>query len=466
MGAVGGDPQSGALETGWSRLRELGFVLGRQIAGAGGRNAQSGALEQGWSRLRELGLVRGCVFVGVGGSDPQSGALERAAAWGKRHAGGWSRAFEGVRLWVRCGEDPQSGALEVGAGAPGVDAAPPPHPGDPGEASTGPLRRYGSICGAWEGVGMRRSPLPTELKDVFSVAQARLFEVSASRLRARDLARPFPGIRRRESAFQIGDDDPEAALCERVSTYALRMTEHQFFSHVSAAILWGLPAPARLVRERGVDVAVLAPRRTPIGAGVIGHTARAEMTSVLRHPILDVAVASPASVWAQMGAYLHDIRDVVALADAVIRVPMHPADPPALARREELEQIASSGRHRGAARLRVALTLMNERSRSRPESWLRLLLGDEGCRGAEPNFDVVVDGCWQAQVDLAFAEERVAVEYEGEHHLTDPGQWAKDIERMERLADAGWRVIRVTKSDVFQHPERLLRRVRAALAVR
>jgi very-short-patch-repair endonuclease len=73
------------------------------------------------------------------------------------------------------------------------------------------------------------------------------------------------------------------------------------------------------------------------------------------------------------------------------------------------------------------------------------------------------DGGLIGIVDLAYPAHRVAIEYEGEHHLTDPAQWAKDILRYERLIAAGWLPIRVTKDELFRHPDRLVTRVRAAL---
>jgi len=70
---------------------------------------------------------------------------------------------------------------------------------------------------------------------------------------------------------------------------------------------------------------------------------------------------------------------------------------------------------------------------------------------------------WIAQVDFALPRIRLALEYEGEHHLTDPVQWAKDIARMERLIELGWRVMRVTQSDLFGTPELLVARIRRAI---
>ena len=87
----------------------------------------------------------------------------------------------------------------------------------------------------------------------------------------------------------------------------------------------------------------------------------------------------------------------------------------------------------------------------------------------EPEMNHVVrdrQGEFVACVDLAYPTHKIAIEYEGEHHLKDPEQWAKDIARYESLAAAGWFVIRATKADVFDARGDLVHRVRAALRAR
>ena len=38
------------------------------------------------------------------------------------------------------------------------------------------------------------------------------------------------------------------------------------------------------------------------------------------------------------------------------------------------------------------------------------------------------------------------MQYEGDHHRTDPQQWRRDIERDRRMQAEGWIVLRVTAS--------------------
>lgn len=283
--------------------------------------------------------------------------------------------------------------------------------------------------------------------------------VPASRLRAGDLRRPFHGVRATTGEDAVGED----LLLARAAQYAHRMTEHEFFSHVTAALLWGAPLPSALVRDARVETAVQWPRRAPATDGVRGHALRPELVQVVTHPGTGWRVASPASTWAMLGSRFRWIEDAVVAADALVRVPMHPADPPALTTIEQLAAAVKAGRRIGGALLQAAIPLVHVRSRSRPETLLRLLVTRPGVPTPEVNVDVYHRGEWLAQVDLGFPSERVLLEYEGGHHLTDPTQWAADIRRFDRLTEAGWRVIRVTKDDLFEHPQALLARIHRAL---
>ncbi|WP_233492331.1 endonuclease domain-containing protein [Blastococcus sp. TF02A-30] len=71
-------------------------------------------------------------------------------------------------------------------------------------------------------------------------------------------------------------------------------------------------------------------------------------------------------------------------------------------------------------------------------------------------------GRFVAIVDFAWPERRIALEYDGRWH-GEPGQFAKDRARLNRLTAAGWRVLFVTAEDM-RDPALLLRRIAAALA--
>lgn len=240
------------------------------------------------------------------------------------------------------------------------------------------------------------------------------------------------------------------------------MGDHEFFSHVTAAVIWELPLPASLLIAAPIHIAVVAPLRLPRSKGVRGHQAVSAQTRVREDPRTGLRLADPATTWAMLASVIVHPHDLVAVADAVVRD--WRAEP--LASVADLEAAIGRGRRVGINRLRNAMSDVRTRSASRPETRTRLALVEAGLEEPELNHDVYVDGIRLACVDLAYPRRRIAIEYEGEHHLTDPAQWAVDIARYDRLAAAGWRVIRVTKSELFERPGTLVERVRVAIAER
>ena len=125
---------------------------------------------------------------------------------------------------------------------------------------------------------------------------------------------------------------------------------------------------------------------------------------------------------------------------------------------------------RGMTSLRRAVELVRPGPLSRRESLLRLDVIRGGLPEPVPNH-VVVDshGRFVAMVDLAFVEYEVALEYQSDLHRP-PAAYRADVERLERLADAGWVVVQITAEGVSeggvsrrsaQTVERVRRRLRA-----
>lgn len=130
-----------------------------------------------------------------------------------------------------------------------------------------------------------------------------------------------------------------------------------------------------------------------------------------------------------------------------------------------VEAVSEAPGRRGLATARLALPLIRAGSESPGESLLRVLLHDAGMPPSALNFSVF-DRHTQfvARVDLAYVDQRVAVEYEGDHHRTDRAQWHKDIHRQGRLEDLGWRVVRVTAADL-RAPATLIAHLSRALSL-
>lgn len=299
----------------------------------------------------------------------------------------------------------------------------------------------------------------------FTTRDATRAGVSRSRLRSDEWDAPFYGVRAVPDAFDEDEDwgELEREHLHRAKALQPRLDEAQFNTHVTAAVAWRIPLPRNVLEGARVDLGVFAPARLPRIVGVKGHEVRRMLASVVTEPRTGLRVTSPASTWAMLATVLRHPYDLVAVADAVVRT--WRVDQP-LATIEQLQAAVSAGRRVGVGRLRAALPRARPRSASRPEVWVRLTLVDAGLPEPALNHDVFEAGTRLACVDMAYPDLKIAIEYEGEHHLRDPKQWAADILRYETLEAAGWIVVRVTKDELFRTPEVLLARVRRAIGRR
>lgn len=130
----------------------------------------------------------------------------------------------------------------------------------------------------------------------------------------------------------------------------------------------------------------------------------------------------------------------------------------------EVETVAGAHpRSRGAAALRRMLALVDGGAESPYETLTRLILVRAGIPVPRTQLPVLDEhGFVVAYVDMGWPEQRVAVEYDGAQHWTDPRQRRRDIERLADLEALGWIVIRVS-SDMLRTPATIVARVRAAL---
>jgi very-short-patch-repair endonuclease len=118
-------------------------------------------------------------------------------------------------------------------------------------------------------------------------------------------------------------------------------------------------------------------------------------------------------------------------------------------------------RSRGSRVARDVARLADGLAGSPQETRLRLLVHRAGLPAPVAQFRIFDAVGFVARVDFAYPELRLAIEYDGLWHA-EPGQFAKDRQRLNRLSAAGWRVIFVTAADLRQ-PERLLAPLAAEL---
>lgn len=112
---------------------------------------------------------------------------------------------------------------------------------------------------------------------------------------------------------------------------------------------------------------------------------------------------------------------------------------------------------RGIRRAREALNLMDPGAQSPRETWLRLVLIDDGLPAPRTQIEVR-DGRLRAFIDMGYDEPKVGLDYEGSHHSTERTQYVHDIGRAELVERSGWYDIRVVNEHSRQFILHRLRR--------
>ena len=304
----------------------------------------------------------------------------------------------------------------------------------------------------------RAKPLPQHLGSSFSVAAAARAGVTRNRLGASDLEAPFHGVRAvrvAAPALPRFEEDRRAhlALC---AAYAAAAPARFAFSHATAARIYGIPLPKRLEARAGLDVAVPPGYPQPRGRGIRGHRV-ACLTVRMIHGLHVLPIEL---VWLQLASLL-TLDELVVAGDHLVRRKR----PCSTISRLTFAVTQGQG-HRGCRLARLALADIRPGTDSPAESRVRLVVVRAGL--PEPSIGHTVtdaDGYWVGTPDLAFVEQRIAIEYEGDGHRTDARTFQDDIDRRERLQRAGWRVLRVT-SRHLEDPVLLASRVRDLLIER
>jgi very-short-patch-repair endonuclease len=101
------------------------------------------------------------------------------------------------------------------------------------------------------------------------------------------------------------------------------------------------------------------------------------------------------------------------------------------------------------------------------ETVARLVLIDAGIPA--PTTQVKVFGRFGeflARVDMAYEEVKVAIEYDGPQHWTDPAVRQRDIDKQFELTRLGWHVIRVSRDLLKYRRSTYVHRVDTALRER
>lgn len=281
----------------------------------------------------------------------------------------------------------------------------------------------------------------------FHIRDAEAVGISRSALRSREVVAPYRGVRA-PAQLELSDLD-------RCRVYLERMPPDHFFSHVTAARLWGMRLPWRLRGSRLLDVTAPLPLRAPRMRGVRGHhcgTGRIEV-----QPLHGVPVSSPVDTWRQLSTVL-SVDELVVVGDGLVC-----RKAPLLSSNQLGRALARHGGRRGVVALRAAYAQVRPGTDSARETELRMLMVAGGL--PEPRVNAIVSEAGATRLrygDLVYPDWRVIVEYDGDHHRTDRQQFAQDVLRLEELTAAGWTIVRVL-ADHLVDPFLVVDRIRRAL---
>ncbi len=253
--------------------------------------------------------------------------------------------------------------------------------------------------------------------------------------------------------------DDELTLVERCHALQTRMRDYHFFSHLTAAELYGLPLPRARPRNGTLHVTSLAPHPVMRRAGVTGHQLAIPDDGITT--IAGLRVAEPREMWRQLGSLL-TVDDLVVLGDALVqrREPLCTLDDLLLA-------TATGGGRPGRPRLVKALRWVRPGVDSPMESRLRLFIRDAGLPEPQVNGTILdAFGEFVALGDLVYPEHRVVVEYDGGHHRTIEDQYHRDIDREYAIRATGWELVRLNKTHLRNRAAVAVARIAAALNAR
>ncbi|MGX1160177.1 uncharacterized protein DUF559 [Arthrobacter sp. SLBN-100] len=297
--------------------------------------------------------------------------------------------------------------------------------------------------------------LPQPLANApFTFTSALGLGVSASRLRGRDVVHVSREVYRPSDwSFEL---EAAARALSEVSPGA-------WISHVTAARLHCQLLPAWLTDS--TELHLSKPKQLPQvrRKGVIAHSVIAWEDEI--ECVGGIRISTRSRTWLDLARRL-SLTDLVCLGDQIIRIPRAQFE----GRSEPYDRMdglrALVGRHpnlQGIVRAREALELMRVGADSAPESMLRLAMAADGSI-PEPDLQISLrpDDPASPTADLGYRHRRLAIQYDGGHHLLDAQKFS-DRRRDKAFESAGWTVMVFTKEDAANDFERAIKLIKRYL---
>lgn len=281
------------------------------------------------------------------------------------------------------------------------------------------------------------SAVPLEkLPHPFTSAQATALGVSRAHLR---LSLHESRVRRVLRNVYVRADAPDT-IESRASALGLVAPPYAVICDRTAAWLWGVDA------FRHWELDALPPLETFVLRGrprVRRQEARGGERDLRPEDIVsvgDIWVTTPLRTSLDLGCKLPR-HQALAVMDGFARVQgVTSADLATLLPRYR-------GR-RGVVQARTLVPLVDGRTESTGESFVKLDIADAGLPAPEPQFEVKVGGVVVYRLDLAYPRLKICIEYDGKEFHSSPEAKENDRQRRKWLRDHGWVVIVVTKDDL------------------
>ena len=221
-------------------------------------------------------------------------------------------------------------------------------------------------------------------------------------------------------------------------------------THHTAAVLWGATVP----ESPTIHVGIGASERLR-AEGITTHRYAALPPPVVKSGL---QTSAPEQTFLDLAACL-TLVDLVVLGDSLVG--QRVTTP------QRLIEASVDARGRGARLARRAARLVREGVESPMETRARLLFVLAGL--PEPIVNVAVrdeTGRTVYRIDLSFPDLKLAIEYDGRHHIVREQQWRNDLARREELEGDGWRFVVLVAEDLYATPEQTLARLVTAFAER
>ncbi|MFE4197204.1 DUF559 domain-containing protein [Paenarthrobacter sp. NPDC056912] len=286
----------------------------------------------------------------------------------------------------------------------------------------------------------KRYPFPSELASApFTLDEAKAAGLHQSQLWRRS---KIEGVSR--GLYRPADWNFDLAEAARSLSAA---SPGAWISHVTAARLHGFCLPPWLADSNELHLS--KPRHLPSvrRKGVVGHTVVASDAEI--EFVRGLWISTRSRTWLDLARRL-PLNDLVCVGDELVRLPrpeFEGRDAP-FTTIDALRSLVDQHKNlQGVVRARDALNLMRVGADSAPESLLRLAMLDAGI--PEPQLQVRLHASdpFSPSADLGFCDRRLAIQYDGGHHLSDE-QIFSDRRRDKAFEAAGWTVLKFGKKDL------------------